>query len=309
MKIKLNILVFFITIFSLAQTKVDNVQFNNISKFEGVELMLNGAGSLDKLYAIALYLDFEVDEGVKVANVDKDMALTLKITSSSLNSIELKEMFRNGLERATDGNSYLIEDSIRNFLSFLPTEINKYEIFKFVYLKGGAMSIYRNREKLGSVKSLDFKKAFFKIWLGDNPVDLKLKEDLLSSNAGNQILGKWKTYDRKSGVAISIVQLYVINKMVFGAVERMLRQSERDAICYECKGEDKNKNVEGLVIIKKLRPKGDNKYDDGMYTDIKNGEISECQIWLDEDDQDVLNVKIRGVRGVDKWRRVKTPKK
>ncbi|MFL1897106.1 chalcone isomerase family protein [Aquimarina sp. 2-A2] len=297
-----------ISLITFSQTKVGEVYFNDIDTFEGAELMLNGAGERERLYALGLYLDFEVEgveDGLRVANKDADMAISIKVITSAVNGAELKEMLRNGLERATDGNSYLLENEIRDFINLLPNDINKYDIFKIVYKKGGNLSLYKNKDKLGQVNSLKFKKALFKIWLGGNPVDEKLKEDVLASYTPNPILGRWKTYDKETGVAINIVQLYMIENKIFGSIQRMLRQSERDAVCYQCKGDDKNQNVEGLVIMKRLKHAKDFKYENGKFTDIRTGEVSDCDIWIDEEEMDVLNVKYKGGGGTHQWKRVK----
>ncbi len=305
----LHIVLFFVTFISFSQTKVGDLHFNDIDVFENAELMLNGAGEREKLYTIGLYLDFEVDgveDGLMVADKNATMALTIK-TVADISNDDLKGIIRNGLERATDGNSYLMEDQIRDFIKLLPSTINRYEIFKIIYTEDEKLTLYKNKERLGSVpNSLEFKQALFKIWLGDNPVDSQLKEDLLGSYEANPILGQWKAYDKKTGVAINIVQLYMIKNEVFGSIQQMLRQSERDAVCYQCEGDDKNQPVEGLLILKNLKNKNEFKYVGGKYTDIRNGKISECQIWIDEDDINVLNVKYRGGGGVHKWKRVKS---
>ncbi len=306
MKIIVSYFTFFITLITFSQTQVGSLYFNDSDTFEGSELMLNGAGAREKLYAMALYLDFEVDgveDGIKVAEKDDTMAVVLKLTSS-FSRKEFKEIIRNGLERATDGNSYLLENQIRDFLNLLPSEINKFDIFKILHTKGGELTLYKNKEKLGTIKSLEFKKALFKIWLGENPVNVELKTNLLASYQPNPVLGKWKTFDKKTGVAINIVQLYVIKNKVFGTIDRMLRQSERDAVCYECRGDDKNQKVEGLVILKGLKKVGE-KYVEGKFTDIKTGKVSECQIWTKPEDQGVLYIKYKGGGGVHKWKKVK----
>lgn len=296
---------FFLATLINAQTKAGDFQFNDIDTIAGTELMLNGAGLRDKLYAIALYTDFEVDgveDAQKIVEKDETMAVTLKILNK-MNSDEFNELLRMGLERATDGNSYQLEDQIRKLLRILPKEINKYETFKLIHIKGDGLHVLRNKEELGVVKNLKFKQALFKIWLGDNPVDEKLKVDLLNAVDKNPVLGKWKTYHKKTGVAKCIVQLYIIDKMVFGVIDRMLRESDRDAVCYDCEGDDKNQKVEGLVIIKNLRKDG-KKYANGKYTNIEDGNVSECQVWIDKDNSDILHVKYKG-GGSHEWKRVK----
>ncbi len=300
---------FFATMCSFAQTKVGNIYFNNEETFGDTELMLNGAGEREKLYAMALYLDLDfdlddLDDGNKVADKDATMAVTMKLISS-MEGEDLKKIIRNGLERATDGNSYLFEDQIRDFIDLLPSKVEKYDIFRILYTKGGKISVFKNKTLLGTMNSLDFKKSLFKIWLGENPVEAELKKDLLSSVGPNPVLGKWKTYDINTGVAINTVQVYMIKNKIFGAIEQMLRQSERDNICYDCTGEDKNQKVEGLVILKGLVAQGDNKYADGTYTNIKDGSVSDCQIWIDAESPDVLKMKYKGGKGVHEWKKIK----
>ena len=308
MKTKLLLLFTMISVSGFAQTKLGDVRFNDIDVFGDTELMLNGAGLKNKEYAAALYLNSELDgsdNGVSVANRDADMAVTLKISVDKTND-ELKDMLRIGLERATDGNSYVLEDQIRDFLEFLPKEIRKFDIYKILYKKDSQeVVLFKNRTRLGSVKgSLDFKKALFKIWLGGNPVSEELKEGLLGSTEVNPVLGSWKTLDKDTGVAISIMQLYIIKNRLFGVIQEMLRKSERDAVCYKCQGEDRNQKVQGLVVLKDLKPKGDNKYVDGEFTDINTGEVSTCQVWVNDKDPDILNVKYRGSGGRLEWKRV-----
>ncbi|RZS92205.1 chalcone isomerase family protein [Aquimarina brevivitae] len=304
----------FIYYSGIAQTKVGELYFNDIDTFDDKELVLNGAGKRDNLYAVGLYLNLDLEingpqDGVMVAEKNSDMAITIKVTDGTIGCTELREMLRLGLERATDGNSYLLEKEIRDFLAIFPSDINRYDIFDILYKKNEGIFVFRNNKQIGTLKDLEFKKALFKIWLGDNPIDQTLKEELLKAYKPNPVLGKWKTYDKDTGVGISIVQLYMIDKKVFGSIQQMLRQSERDAVCYKCQGADKNQKVEGLVIIKNLKKKDEAKFADGTFTNINDGEVSPCQIWVDEDQPDILKVRYRGGGGVHEWKRIKEPKK
>ncbi len=295
-----------------SQTKVKKVSFNDFADFEGTELMLNGAGADEDTYALAIYLDFEVDgvqDGERVANKNTLMALTLKVMSTSFSKPELEEFLRNGLERATDGNSYLIEEEINKLIQLLPAKIRKNSILKFVYSKEKGVSLYDNVTLLGSVKSLTLKKALFRIWLGNNPINQELKEDLLGTLEVNLFFGTWKTFDLKTGVAISTVRLYMINNELHGVIERMLRLSERDAICYVCDGENKSKYLEGLVLLKNAKPKGKFKYVEGDFTNIRTGKVTDCKLWIEEDHPEVLYVKYKGGNGTEEWKRIEEKQK
>ena len=73
-----------------------------------------------------------------------------------------------------------------------------------------------------------------------------------------------------------------------------------------CDGEDKNKPIEGLVVIKGLNKKG-NEYKGGKILDPKSGNLYNCIIILEEKDK----LKVRGFIGISLfgrtqyWYRVK----
>ena len=66
----------------------------------------------------------------------------------------------------------------------------------------------------------------------------------------NSILGDWKTVDDKTGDNFSIVTIYKgSDGLFYGKVAKMLVGPE-GLKCDQCKGEDYNKPLEGLVIIR-----------------------------------------------------------
>lgn len=127
----------------------------------------------------------------------------------------------------------------------------------------------------------------------------------ISTYSQKTIVGKWKTIDDSTKEAKSIVEIYKLNNEYFGKITTILNEADKDKVCIKCKGVDKNKPIEGLVIIKKLS-KDDTMYVDGTVTDPENGKTYTCKIWLDENNNDVLNV--RGYIGffyrTQKWKRV-----
>ncbi|WP_299223227.1 DUF2147 domain-containing protein [uncultured Aquimarina sp.] len=110
------------------------------------------------------------------------------------------------------------------------------------------------------------------------------------ANAQSEIIGKWKTIDDNSGEAKSIVVIYKTGNKIYGKIDRILKESDRDKLCKECEGEDYNKPIEGMVILKGLQKDGD-EYDDGTIMDPENGKVYKCKIWVDEDDPNTLNVR------------------
>jgi len=104
------------------------------------------------------------------------------------------------------------------------------------------------------------------------------------------VTGLWKTVDG-DGVSKSIVKIYESeNNTIEGKVFRILKDSERDRVCKNCKGRKKNQPIEGLVIIEDMKKKG-RKYSGGEITDPENGKTYNGKIWLDENDSGILHVR------------------
>ena len=67
----------------------------------------------------------------------------------------------------------------------------------------------------------------------------------------NGILGDWKTIDDKTQEQRAIVTIYKgSDGLYYGKISKMLMYTELDLKCDQCKGEDYNAPIEGLVIIR-----------------------------------------------------------
>ncbi|MBQ4822509.1 DUF2147 domain-containing protein [Aquimarina sp. MMG016] len=128
---------------------------------------------------------------------------------------------------------------------------------------------------------------------------------LVGMNAQSQVVGKWKTIDDNTGEPRSIVEIYKKGDKVYGKISRILNEAERNKLCKECEGDDYNKPIEGMVIIKGLEKDG-SEYEDGTILDPENGKVYRCKIWIDEDDPNVLNVRgyIAFLFRTQKWLKV-----
>ena len=104
------------------------------------------------------------------------------------------------------------------------------------------------------------------------------------------VIGKWENRN-KEGQVNSIIKVYEKNDKVYGKVERIMREEDRDRVCTKCEGDLKNEPIEGMEIMQGLKKDGD-KYEGVTIVDPKTGKEYQCKIWLDEDNPDIL--KIRG---------------
>ena len=80
---------------------------------------------------------------------------------------------------------------------------------------------------------------------------------LTSANMNAQlsnILGDWTTVDDNTGEKRSIVTIYKgSNGLYYGKISKMLMYTDMDLKCDQCKGEDHNAPIEGLVIIRGMK--------------------------------------------------------
>ncbi|MEC5166954.1 uncharacterized protein (DUF2147 family) [Flavobacterium sp. PL11] len=116
---------------------------------------------------------------------------------------------------------------------------------------------------------------------------------LVSYGQNSTVIGKWKTIDDETGKAISIVEVYERSGKIYGKVVEILDAEHRKKICSNCSGDDKNKPIIGLVVIKGLK-KDKSEYAGGKILDPKTGKLYKCFITLESEDK----LKVRGYIGI-----------
>jgi uncharacterized protein (DUF2147 family) len=120
------------------------------------------------------------------------------------------------------------------------------------------------------------------------------------------VIGKWNTIDEVSGKALSVVEIFESNNRIYGKVVEILNPKNRNNTCKDCPGDDNNKPVLGLIIIKGLVKDG-TEYNDGKILDPKSGKLYKCYIELENPNK----LKVRGYLGISLigrtqyWERVK----
>ncbi|WP_338356249.1 DUF2147 domain-containing protein [Yeosuana marina] len=108
------------------------------------------------------------------------------------------------------------------------------------------------------------------------------------SAVSQSILGKWRTVDDKTGEEKSIVKIYENNGKVFGKIIEIFNPEKRNLVCKFCKGQDHNKPILGLNIIKNME-KEDDLYIGGTITDPQDGKTYSCRLKLH--DKNTLQVR------------------
>ena len=108
---------------------------------------------------------------------------------------------------------------------------------------------------------------------------LSLGASMSMAAQANQMLGNWKTVDDKTGEHRSIVNIYRgSDGLYYGKIAKML-VGPKDVRCVECKGEDHNAPLEGMVIIRGMHEeKGELR--GGKVLDPESGKFYYGKIYL-----------------------------
>ncbi len=99
----------------------------------------------------------------------------------------------------------------------------------------------------------------------------------------NKILGDWKTVDDKTGEKRSVVTIYKgSDGLYYGKISKMLMYTDMDLKCDQCKGEDYNKPIVGLVIIRGMKAEN-GELVGGKVLDPESGKFYYGKIYLKGD--------------------------
>jgi uncharacterized protein (DUF2147 family) len=113
--------------------------------------------------------------------------------------------------------------------------------------------------------------------------------------------GVWVSVDDVSNQRKSEISLYVEGGKLYGQIARLLLEEDKGKQCAACKGDLKNKPIEGLTIIEGLEWDG-TAWTGGKILDPANGKQYSCTLTL-EDDQ---TLKVRGYLGISLLGRTQT---
>ena len=115
---------------------------------------------------------------------------------------------------------------------------------------------------------------------------------LTSSFQINEIEGIWITQDDETGKKKSEVLLYKNEGKLYGKILNLLLEEDKGKLCVNCKGENKNLPIKGMVIIKDLKII-DKSWEDGTILDPKSGKTYSCYVTFEDEN----TLKVRGYIG------------
>lgn len=155
-------------------------------RFKNKQLILNGAGLRELLwvdvYACGLYMREPEVNPLNVIDKKEIMIIRMDILSKAVSHKKLIKAFQKGFEDNNNKQTITqLRKELTDFMGFMSNVSPKIgDKFDIVYEPNIGVSLYINYKKIGTTGDLNFKKAIFKIWLANNPVDKSLKPELLS---------------------------------------------------------------------------------------------------------------------------------
>ena len=115
---------------------------------------------------------------------------------------------------------------------------------------------------------------------------------LVNSYQTSQIEGVWITQDDETGKKKSEVLLYKNEGKLYGKILNLLLEEDKGKLCVNCKGENKNLAIEGMVIVEGLELNGKT-WEEGTILDPKSGKTYSCYITFENEN----TLKVRGYIG------------
>ncbi len=161
-------------------------------------LVLNGVGlrnlMIIKVYVGGLYLPGAETNPDIIMNADEPMAIRLQMLRDS-SPKTMNTALKNGMRTSSGENYPQIEERINTFKTFLSDPIEEGNVFEFKYLPAKGLDVIKNGELKGNIPGLDFKQAFFGIWLNEkSPADSGLKESMLEGKVSPEALAQQQAF-------------------------------------------------------------------------------------------------------------------
>jgi len=152
-------------------------------EYKGVKLTLNGHGTrirfFMKAYEGSLYLESKSNNAEEIINDDVPMSIRMDVISSLVTPDAMRTALNEGLEKSTGNNTNPIIKEINQLNSSLNSEVGAGDFYEFIYLPNSGTHVLKNSESVDVIPGIEFKKAFFGIFLSNNPIQKSMKKAML----------------------------------------------------------------------------------------------------------------------------------
>ena len=152
-------------------------------EFKDNQLVLNGQGTrvvfFMKVYIGSLYLETQSSDADQIVKDNAPMAIRIDVTSEMVTADAMKKALSEGLEKSTNNNTAPIAKEIEQLSLAFNTAVTSGDFYEFIFIPEIGMHVLKNEELVKLIPGIDFKKAFFGIFLSNNPIQKNLKNSML----------------------------------------------------------------------------------------------------------------------------------
>ena len=174
-------LILFLSLFPI--TSLFAIDIPNKIEYQEMELTLNGHGTrikfFMKVYEASLYLESSSNNAEEILNNDEPMSIRIDVMSSLVTPEAMKTALNEGLEKSTRKNTTPIMKEIGQLNASFNSDVGTGDFYEFIYLPDSGVHVLKNSNYIDTIPGIDFKKAFFGIFLSNNPIQKSLKKAML----------------------------------------------------------------------------------------------------------------------------------
>jgi len=167
--------------FSLAPSHA--VELPTKMEYQGAKLTLNGHGNrikfFMKVYEGSLYLESSSSNAEEILSSDAPMSIRIDVLSSLVTPEAMKTALNEGLEKSTGKNTTPIKKEIDKLNATFNSDVGSGDFYEFIYLPDSGVHVLKNSNYIDTIPGIEFKKAFFGIYLSSNPIQKSLKKAML----------------------------------------------------------------------------------------------------------------------------------
>ena len=132
-----------------------------------------------KVYEGSLYLESKSSNAEEIINISAPMAIRIDVTSAMVTAEAMQRALKEGLEKSTSNNTDAISKEIIQLSYSFNSEVGNGDYYEFIYLPTLGTNVLKNSNLIDTIPGIEFKKAFFGIFLSDNPIQKNLKKAML----------------------------------------------------------------------------------------------------------------------------------
>jgi hypothetical protein len=164
-----------------AAAELEGVRFAEQVRVGNVTLQLNCIGLLRykvfiKAYVAALYLGVGAASGDVLADVPKRLELSYFWSISGADFGKAGDQI---LAQNVDTDTFVALRPRLDRINAWYRDVKPGDRYSLTYVPGVGTELALNGSRLGVVEGADFAAAYFRIWLGDTPIDRRLRDQLL----------------------------------------------------------------------------------------------------------------------------------